>query len=184
MLSLDQTISCQTARSMLANAKKAHLVLLWGLSCEPIGSRSTALWGDTVNDAWLNEPDEEGETPLSRGLSCGHEPAINLILTISEAPDTTGESAIFEACRGSRVSDVRHLIEDGANLDEPDNNGLTPLHWAAITGSLDLCKLLVNRGTHLNPRDENVTDMTPTALARWLGYEKLTQFLSDQGGLD
>ncbi len=136
-----------------------------------------------MSDAWLHETDDQGETPLSRGLGCGYEPAINLILTVSEAPDTSDEGPIFLACRESRVSDVRRLIEDGVDFNEPDNNGLTPLHWAAITGCMDLCKLLVNRGAHLNPRDENVTDMTPTTLARWLGYDELTKFLSDHGGL-
>lgn len=137
-----------------------------------------------MSDNWLNEPDDEGETPLSRGLGCGYEPAVNLILTVSEAPDTSNDEPIFEACRQSKVSEVRRLIEDGADFEVPDGNGLTPLHWAAITGSLDLCKLLINRGAHLNPRDENVTDMTPTALARWLGYSELNKELSDHGGLE
>ncbi len=137
-----------------------------------------------MNDAWLHESDEEGETPLSRGLGCGFEPAINLILTISEAPNTENDSPIFDACRESRVSDVRRFIEDGEEFNTPDDNGLTPLHWAAITGCTDLCKLLINRGAHVNPRDENVTDMTPTALARWLGYDELHKFLSGHGGLE
>lgn len=137
-----------------------------------------------MSNAWLHVPDEQGETPLSRGLGCGYEPAVSLILTISEAADAADEDPIFDACRESRVSDVRRMIDDGAHFDIVDDHGLTPLHWAAITGCIDLAKLLINRGAHANPRDANVTDMTPTALARWLGYHELAKFLSDNGGLE
>lgn len=140
--------------------------------------------GGPVSNAWLYVSDEQGETPLSRGLGCGYEPAVNLILTISEPADTSNEDPIFDACRESRVSDVRQMLEDGVNLDIADDYGLTPLHWAAITGCTDLAKLLINRGAHVNPRDGNVTDMTPTALARWLGYQDLAKLLSDNGGLE
>lgn len=137
-----------------------------------------------MDNAWLHVPDEEGETPLSRGLGCGYEPAVNLILTISEASETSHDDPVFDACRESRILDVRRFVEEGVDLNCVDSYGLTPLHWAAITGCADLAKLLVNRGAHLNPRDENATDMTPTTLARWLGYTELAEWLSESGGLE
>ena len=58
------------------------------------------------------------------------------------------------------------------------------MHWAAITGCLDLAKLLVNRGASVNPRDTQLTDLTPLNIARLMGYEELARFLVAHGGLE
>lgn len=38
------------------------------------------------------------------------------------------------------------LISFGADLESVNNNGEAPLHWAAVNGQLELCKLLVEAG--------------------------------------
>ena len=134
-------------------------------------------------DDWLHREDDEGETPVSRGMKSGYAPAMRFMMKISEEPPSEGGSPIHEAARDSQVADVRHLIEGGADLDEMDQYGLTALHWAALNGCLDLVKLLVNRGAQLNVRDETTTGLTPTDLAHWMGYAELEAFLAEHGGL-
>lgn len=132
---------------------------------------------------WLHATDEFGESPYSRTIRCGFQPAIELILHVAESADSSGDQPIHVAARNSQVSAVRCLLEQGADFNARDANGLTPLHWAAITGCIDLAKLLTNRGAHVNPREENITDLTPTGLAEALGYEQLAQILIANGGL-
>jgi len=134
--------------------------------------------------AWLHVSDDQGETPYSRTIKSGFQPAIELILYVLEPADTSNDLPIHVAARESRVEEVKRLLEEGADINAQDTNGLTALHWAAITGNVDLAKLLVNRNAHINPREENITDLTPTALAQALGYEELTAYLVSNGGLE
>lgn len=38
------------------------------------------------------------------------------------------------------------LLDRGAGKDDQDELGFTPLHWAAFTGQIEVCKLLISRG--------------------------------------
>ena len=79
---------------------------------------------------------------------------------------------------------VRECIEQGHDFEVMDNHGLTAMHWAAITGCLDLVKLLINRGAQVNPRDSQLTDLTPLNIARLMGYEDVARYLVHYGGLE
>ena len=48
---------------------------------------------------------------------------------------------------------VKLLLEKGADLDSKDNNGRTPLSWAARNGHDALVKLLFEEGADLDPKD-------------------------------
>lgn len=135
---------------------------------------------------WAAKVDGGGETPISRVLKSGHASAANLILAVAqEDPRDPARRApaIIEAARLEQVARVRELLEQGADPNTSDHHGLTVLHWAAITGCMDLARLLVNRGAHVNPREELLTDLTPLALARWLNRADLAEFLAGHGGL-
>ena len=50
------------------------------------------------------------------------------------------------------IEEIKSLIEKGANVNEKDNDGKTPLHRASIKGNLEIVKLLKN---HLKKELEN-----------------------------
>ena len=135
-----------------------------------------------MTDDWTNTEDAFGETPVSRALKCGHSATATLIMKVIEPPNPALDTPLHEAARNSRIADVKFSLESGADINATDGYGLTALHWAAITGYLDLAKLLINRGANINPREESITDLTPFALAKWLGYEEFAEFLEEQGG--
>ena len=135
---------------------------------------------------WSHQLDDVGESPSSRALRSGHARMMTLILNVAEEPAET-DADVPELIRFARNSDVRGVqecMERGDNFEMPDGHGLTPMHWAAITGSMDLAKLLVNRGALVNPRDTQLTDLTPLNIARLMGYDELAQFLVRHGGLE
>jgi len=51
------------------------------------------------------------------------------------------------------INTVTLLLEHGAKVDMPENNGVYPLMRAAQTGNLDLVKLLLAHGADINVRD-------------------------------
>jgi serine/threonine-protein phosphatase 6 regulatory ankyrin repeat subunit B len=48
---------------------------------------------------------------------------------------------------------ARLLIDSGAEVDATDENGWTPLHWAALNKSLDMARLLIDRGANTDGID-------------------------------
>ena len=41
---------------------------------------------------------------------------------------------------------MKYLVEKGADVKAPNNDGRTPLHWAAEKGRLDVVKYLEQKG--------------------------------------
>ena len=135
---------------------------------------------------WADELDAAGDTPLSRALRSGHPRLTALILAVVEESRTEDEKvpALIRFARNSRVRKVRNCIDRGHDFDAKDNHGLSAMHWAAITGCLDLAKLLINRGAQVNPRDGQLTDLTPLTIARLMGNEEVARYLAAHGGLE
>ncbi|KAG5885440.1 hypothetical protein JTB14_020775 [Gonioctena quinquepunctata] len=48
------------------------------------------------------------------------------------------------------VDCLRFLIEKGANVNSIKSDGETPIHGAALTGSVEGLRLLLGRGANLN----------------------------------
>jgi len=62
-----------------------------------------------------------------------------------------GASIAEAAMRGDRAN-VLALIKQGANVNEPQGDGVTALHWAARGGDADLVKALVAAGANTGAR--------------------------------
>ena len=60
-----------------------------------------------------------------------------------------------------------------------DENGMTPLHFAAKDGAHALARSLIDENTFLNAR--NAIGETPLDLARTYGYESLARTLKEHG---
>merc|ERR1719382_633665 len=63
-------------------------------------------------------------------------------------------SSLLAAARRNDSDEVRTCIEAGANLDVRDEDGWTPLMWAAMHQSLDMVELVVRHGANPSLLDE------------------------------
>jgi ankyrin repeat protein len=136
---------------------------------------------------WIHELDSEGESLLQRGLRCSYGPVVDLFLRWLNDEGTDHEvhgPRMHEAARNQDVAGVKSYIDAGDDMNAFDIYGLTPLHYAALHDLLDLAKLLINRGAHVNQRDYARTDLTPMALAKHMGREEVSAYLRQYGGLE
>lgn len=74
---------------------------------------------------------------------------------------------------------VELLLERGANIDETDNAGDTPLMIAAKYGRLSTALLLMNRGANIHHK--NHKGWTPIVTASYWGYKELVEALIARG---
>jgi len=72
------------------------------------------------------------------------------------------------AARQNNLDGVKKAIEDGADLNIRDDDGMTPLMWAAMHQSLDMIHLVVRHGANpnlLDERGEIIEALSPDHLA-------------------
>ena len=78
------------------------------------------------------------------------------------------------------LSKLKQLIKAGDLVDSVNNEGATPLHWAAFKGNLDAAKLLVRYGANVNALTKKGS--TPLRLAKTHKQKKVEDFLRSRGG--
>jgi ankyrin repeat protein len=86
------------------------------------------------------------------------------MLMLGSFPATAFQAAVFFG----DTTAVRTLIENGAAVDLPDDDGITPLSWAAIGDLAPVAKLLIERGADVNHVDKK--GMTPLLYSASVGF--------------
>lgn len=67
--------------------------------------------------------------------------------------DTGGFTPLLYAARENCIACVEVLLEQGADIDLPDPDGVTPLHVAIMNANWDLAKRLIDAGADVNQWD-------------------------------
>ncbi|XP_064453504.1 neurogenic locus notch homolog protein 4 isoform X7 [Mirounga angustirostris] len=117
----------------------------------------------TFQGAWLGSP--EPWEPLLGGGACPQAHTVG-----------TGETPLHLAARFSRPTAARRLLAAGANPNQPDRAGRTPLHTAVAADAREVCQLLLrSRQTAVDARTEDGT--TALMLAARLAVEDLVEEL-------
>lgn len=75
---------------------------------------------------------------------------------------------------------VKELLAQGVDLDELDENGQTPLHWAVLGGYDDIVQALLEAGA--NPNSFSGDGVTPKWRARDFGLHQIEILLTTYGG--
>lgn len=81
-------------------------------------------------------------------------PLFALFVTFAATAIAGERPAVIDAAKnGDRVA-LRTLIEKNANVNEPDADGATALHWAAYHDDLESVDLLVTAGANVNAAND------------------------------
>ena len=84
-----------------------------------------------------------------------------------------------DAVRLNDIVLVKSLIEGGADVNERDKLGETPLHVAVVRGYRGIAALLLENGADVNAED--VRGLTPVHAAAWRGYRDTVDLLITHG---
>ncbi|KAF8404780.1 hypothetical protein HHK36_009669 [Tetracentron sinense] len=72
-----------------------------------------------------------------------------------EATDVNGYRAVHVAAQYGQTAFLNHIVAKyGADFDTPDNDGRSPLHWAAYKGFADTIRLLLFRDAYQGRQDK------------------------------
>ena len=81
-------------------------------------------------------------------------------------------TALHIAASSGRLDVIEHLISQGAEVNKGNNDGMTPLHLAAVqNGHLDVVKVLLAGGASSDTGD--IDGHTPLQFALFLGYRSI-----------
>lgn len=87
------------------------------------------------------------------------------------------DAQIIEAVKAGDVAELKRLAEAGVDINQQDEQGWTPLIWAAGKGNLPAVELLVEKGADVAKvgRDQR----TPYLVALAAGHQGVARFLRD-----
>ena len=90
-------------------------------------------------------------------------------------------SEIHAAARDGNLVKVTALLKGNPDLvSSKDNNGDTPLHWAALNGHKDVAELLLANNGDVNAKDNG--HRTPLHYAEGGGHSDVAELLRQHGG--
>ncbi|XP_047503600.1 integrin-linked protein kinase [Pieris napi] len=83
---------------------------------------------------------------------------------------------IFQWCREGNALQVRVWLDDTEHdMNQGDDHGFSPLHWACKEGHIKIVEMLIRRGARINVT--NMGDDTPLHLAAAHGHRPIVQLL-------
>jgi len=68
---------------------------------------------------------------------------------------TANDDYLIEAIKEDDASSVKYLLEDGANVNQRNTSGATPLHRAISTGNLTIAKMLIDNQANTEAKTKN-----------------------------
>lgn len=131
----------------------------------------------------VNVKDDLSCTPLHHAARSACADTVSLLIENNAAIDASniyGHTALHEAAKHKHGTDViQALLEHKANPRLTDNNGLTPLHYAAQMGNAATVALLL--GAKAKPFSPDKQGNTPLHLSASNGHLDATRLLLEAG---
>ena len=104
------------------------------------------------------------------------------VLVVGCGPPSNPEAdrALLDAAEKGNIEAVKKTLADGADVNAKDDNGWTPLHWAALSGHKEVSEYLITMGADVNAA-ETVSGMTVLHEAAALGHKEIAELLIASG---
>ncbi|MFL2856649.1 MAG: ankyrin repeat domain-containing protein [Pseudohongiellaceae bacterium] len=102
---------------------------------------------------------------------------ISLFLTWPSA--VMAQTPLIEATKNQNADEVERLLAQGVNINEPQGDGATALHWAIYRNDERITGLLLGQGANPNTSDDH--GVSPLSLAALNANPLLVDLLIDKG---
>ncbi|CAH0024945.1 unnamed protein product [Clonostachys rhizophaga] len=132
-------------------------------------------------------PDDEGWVPLAIAALVGYDEILSLLLDrgadLANSTVNLGKERrlLSLAAQGGYLEIVGILLHRGADISAVDEDGWTPLGWAASYGNFEIVRLLLEKGADVSVACER--GMTPIHIAALKGHIEVVYLLLE-GGAD
>lgn len=137
---------------MVVKSKIVSLLYFGLLGCGVwTGLSSSAIQSSTLTAAKTQAP-----PPIIAGTLAGDLETVQSLLSSGTDPNLTYHSntALTYAARDGFTDIVRLLIDQGAEIDWIDSEGVTPLILAAFKGHTEITQLLLDQGADSSIKDQ------------------------------
>ena len=101
-----------------------------------------------------SDQDTNRISPVDIAVAAGYTNILKLLLKSGADISGLGRSPVHVAAFYNQVYALGLLIRAGANVNQVDRRGLTPLQWAAIRGSAEAAALLIKNKADVNQASE------------------------------
>lgn len=102
-----------------------------------------------------------------------------LVLTLSAANAWAARSDVADAAKTQNKRAVRGLLQQKADVNAPQSDGATALHWAVFWDDLEMADMLIGAGANAKPANRD--GVTPLALAAMNGSAVMIEKLLKAG---
>jgi ankyrin repeat protein len=130
----------------------------------------------------INTESIDGVTPLIYAVLNNKPEAVKMILNYKPVIDkltSSYETALLIAVKSDYFDICEALIRAGADVDYPDRNGATPLHYASINGYFEIADLLLYYEAAVDEKSDD--GITPLMAAIMAGYANIADLLIQNG---
>ncbi|XP_044738962.1 uncharacterized protein LOC123300452 [Chrysoperla carnea] len=125
--------------------------------------------------------DKQGITPLHLASHCGHNDVIRALLETGyfnvNATDKNAIRPLHLAIGSNHDTTAKLLLEKGALSSCFDSYGRSPMHWAAVNGSLEAIKSLSFDSESMTQNRLDTFNCNPLFLATFCGHDEAVKFL-------
>ncbi len=126
---------------------------------------------------------ESAEANTEASLEKSSPPAeVKPATPVAEAANSEADRMLFAHIIAAKnwnqwnINRIKMDFEDGADVNAKDDQGATPLHYAAYRGHTEIAELLISKGADLNTKDDN--GETPLSEAEEVGLTHFGEVLT------
>ena len=134
--------------------------------------------------SYVHIKSEQAQSELRVSAATGNVPKLQeLIATgvdVNGRLGTPGNSPLKRAISNGQVNAVDVLLRAGANPNDIDSDGETPLIVAAYYGNAAIIKQLIEAGANVNAREPR-NSSTALFVAAWKGHRDVVELLLSKG---
>jgi hypothetical protein len=99
-----------------------------------------------------------------------------LVLTFTGTGWAEEKLSLLNAARDGNLNQVERLINEGADVNQVDDSGYTPLMWAARNNHLEISRQLVHAGAFVEK--QNKSQLTAIQIGSRFGNHKIARYLA------
>lgn len=119
-----------------------------------------------------------GGTPAVRAVNRGNAKVMQAL--IAHGVDISVGELVSSAAKRGNSQLMALLLDNGGNVNEADSSGNLPMYYAGMSSSVDVARLLLQKGADINARDPS-SGSTALHLAVTYGRNTVVEFLVENG---